>query len=80
MEPNEDNRTKKILELISRFGESDFEAKGKTLGKGDEPDLIISALNNLGEKLQSKLFYAEEQEKRINELVDVLLQYTMMDF
>lgn len=80
MEPKENNRIEKILELISRFAESDFEAKGEASDSGDEPDLIISALNSLGEKLQLKSFYAIEQEKRINELVEVLLQYTMMDF
>ncbi len=75
-----DERIEQILGMILKFVKSDFKARTVISDTGDELDAIITGLNTLGEELESKSFYVQENEKRINDIVDVLLKYTLMDF
>lgn len=69
-----------VLDIIAKFTRSDFKVRGRVSGRRDEADAIITGLNALGEELESRSFYLLENEKRINEIMDTLLQYTLMDF
>lgn len=80
IEHKQDERVEQILEMIIKFVKSDFKTRLIISERGDEWDAIITGLNTLGEELASKAFYLEENEKRINEIMETLLKYTMMDF
>lgn len=73
-------RTGNVLDIISRYRRSDFSARGKVTGNGDEMDTIVAGLNALGEEMETKLLSLRENEARINEIMDALLKYTLMDF
>ena len=54
---------------------------GQTINnKEDEFDTITTRLNALIEDLQAKTNYISENEKRINEIIDVLIQTAQLDF
>jgi len=75
-----DERVVHILELIKQFQKSDFKSHAKISEKRDVLDDIIIGLNKLGEVLAAKEFYNEENHRRINEIAEVLLKHTLMDF
>jgi len=79
-EHNKDERVGQILDTILRFVQSDFKARASISNKGDEIDAIIIGLNTLGEELESKAFFSEENRKKINGIMETLLKYTLMDF
>jgi light-regulated signal transduction histidine kinase (bacteriophytochrome) len=76
-----DERIERIYSLILRYTTSgDYSARENVSEKGDELDAIIVGLNTLGEELQASGKAVKEFEKRINSIMEILLQYTLMDF
>jgi signal transduction histidine kinase len=75
-----DTRQEKLLEQIERL--SAFDCRGRlTLSEnGDETDAIAAGLNTLAEELNVKLQYINSKEERINNIIDILMEYTVMDF
>lgn len=54
LNPDEDQRVDKILELIVRYTRKDYSARAEISGNGDVLDAIIAGLNTLGEELQDR--------------------------
>lgn len=52
----------------------------KVSEKGDELDAIIIGLNTLGEEAEASGKIVRDFEKRVGEIMDVLLKYTLFDF
>ena len=77
---NKDERIEKILDQIVRYTTSDFSVRETISGKGDELDAIIVGLNTLGEEMQASGRALTNFEKRINNIMEILLRYTVMDF
>lgn len=77
---SQDPRLGLILEQIIRLAKSDFVARGPISEKGDELDAIMAGLNLLGEELQHKTSFIDENKKRINTIMDTLIHVTQMDF
>src|SRR5688572_16280005 len=77
---NTDPRIERILEHILRLSTLDFSFRGEISDKGDELDAIITGLNTLTEELQASGKNIRDFEQRINSLLDIMLNYTMMDF
>jgi light-regulated signal transduction histidine kinase (bacteriophytochrome) len=76
-----DERLEKIYSLLLRYtAEKDYGARIPFSDKGDELDAIIVGLNTLGEELQASGRVVQKFEERISGLMDVLLQYTLMNF
>jgi signal transduction histidine kinase len=76
-----DERIEKIYSLLLRYTtEGDYSARVPVSNKGDELDAIIVGLNTLGEELQSSGKTVRRFQERINNLMEVLLRYTVMDF
>lgn len=76
----QDPRLALILDQIIRLAQNDFEARSPISEKGDELDAIMAGLNLLGEELKHKTSFIEENEKRINAIMDTLIHVTQMDF
>lgn len=76
----QDKRIEKILDLILKFLKFDFKAHSTILGEKDELDAIIIGLNTLGEEIAAKIADIEGNHQKTNEIVEVLLKFTMMDF
>jgi light-regulated signal transduction histidine kinase (bacteriophytochrome) len=77
----QDERIEKIYELLLQYTTTnDYTARIAVSDKGDELDAIIVGLNTLGEELQSSGKTVKQFEKRISSLMEILLQYTLMDF
>ncbi|CAN5904957.1 hypothetical protein BH11BAC7_BH11BAC7_33930 [soil metagenome] len=75
-----DPRLGLIMDLIIQLAKSDFSARGNVTEKGDELDAIIAGLNLLGEELKSKSTLIEENGKRFNTILNVLIKTTQLDF
>ena len=75
-----DLRIEQMLQQIVRFANSDYQARGTISEKGDELDAIIIGLNTLGEELESKTKFIKENEKRINSIMEALINTTQLDF
>ena len=75
-----DERIDKIYDLLVKYTTSDFSARETISEKGDELDAIILGLNTLGEEMQASGKALKRFEERVNILMEVLLQYTLMDF
>ncbi|MDP1746786.1 MAG: PAS domain S-box protein [Bacteroidota bacterium] len=72
----EDERIKKIINLVAKYVLGDFNARETISGKGDEPDAIIAGLNILAEEMEAihvaermHLENVEESEKRFQNLI-----------
>jgi light-regulated signal transduction histidine kinase (bacteriophytochrome) len=76
-----DERIEKIYSLILHYTTTgDYGARAEISDKGDELDAIILGLNTLGEELQASGKAVKKFEERIDNIMQVLLQYTLMDF
>jgi PAS domain S-box-containing protein len=80
MNNNEDNRVERILEQILNYTKFNFQERGAVSENGDGLDAIITGLNTLGQEINTKVFELNNTEKRMNQLIDILLKYTQMDF
>lgn len=49
-----DERLDRILSLLVKYAQGDFEARESVSDKGDEIDAIILGLNTLGEELSAR--------------------------
>ncbi|HEX8515928.1 MAG TPA: ATP-binding protein [Bacteroidia bacterium] len=77
----QDERIEKIFALILHYTTTgDYSARAVISEKGDELDAIIAGLNTLGEELQASGKAVKQFRERIDGLMQVLLQYTLMDF
>lgn len=72
----EDERIKKIINLVAKYVSGDFSARETISGKGDESDAIIAGLNILAEEMEAihvaermHLENVEESEKRFQNLI-----------
>jgi PAS domain S-box-containing protein len=76
----DDKRFEKVSDLIIKYTTLDFSSRGAISPKGDELDAIITGLNTLGEELEASKKDIKEYEARVNKLLEVLLEHTMMNF
>ena len=76
----EDPRLAKILDQIIGLAKGNFETRATISDKGDELDAIMAGLNLLGEELTDKTKFIEENSKRINAIMEMLIKTTQMDF
>jgi signal transduction histidine kinase/DNA-binding response OmpR family regulator len=75
-----DERIKNIMDVLLEYVTMDFSRKIELSDKGDEIDAISLALNTLGVELEGKSKLVQQNQHRVNMVMDVLLKYTMMDF
>jgi PAS domain S-box-containing protein len=75
-----DQRFEKACNLIVKYTKLDFSGREVVSGKGDELDAIITGLNTLGEELQASKKSIIAYEGRVTNLLEVLLEHTMMNF
>jgi PAS domain S-box-containing protein len=73
-------RLDEILNTLVRYSQLDFSTKPQISSEGDELDAIIYGLNILAEEIQASGKVIQAYERRVNNLVDVLLKYTLLDF
>lgn len=77
---SKDPRLEKIADQILSFVRSDFSKRLEFSDNRDEIDAIIAALNVLGEQLEENALYQADKERRKHEIMNILLQYTVLDF
>src|SRR5690554_76729 len=75
-----DLRIEKIKNQIMDFVAFNYETRLELSENKDEFDAIIAGLNTLGEELQENALYQADKEQRKNELMNILLKYTVLDF
>jgi len=75
-----DRRVGKILALLHKVSEGIFSRRLSIDEQIDETDPICKGINSLGEVSEERAQLIRNKEERINELLDVLLRYTVMDF
>jgi PAS domain S-box-containing protein len=75
-----DDRLERVQQKLIEFAQFNFNGPIPVSKKGDDVDTIINDLNALGEKLEARSIQLQHKEKRINEIMDILLKYTVMDF
>ncbi|HEV7230029.1 MAG TPA: PAS domain S-box protein, partial [Bacteroidia bacterium] len=75
-----DERVELILRTLVRFARQDFDALLPVSGKGDELDAILVGLNTVGEEMIASGKASKDYNSRINNLMEALLRYTVMDF
>lgn len=76
----DDVRIEKILNLLLKYTLGDYSAREVVSSEGDELDAIIIGLNTLGEEAESSGKIVRDFEKRVGNIMDVLLKYTLFDF
>ncbi len=75
-----DKQAEEILARILKLSVFDCDGRIELTGKGDIQDAIAAGLNTLGEELKAKLAYLQNTEERINNILDILMEYTLMNF
>jgi light-regulated signal transduction histidine kinase (bacteriophytochrome) len=75
-----DKRFQQIKEQIIRYANGDYDAQTPVSPDGDELDAIIAGLNALGEEYKTTLAYYRERTERINQIMELILDYSSMDF
>lgn len=75
-----DGRVQKILDLLLKYTLGDYSKRESVSKKGDELDAIIIGLNTLGEEAEASGKVVRDFEKRIEDIISVLLKYTIFDF
>jgi len=80
MPENNDERIDKIYNQIKKYVAGDYSHREVLSGKGDKIEAIVKGLNSLGEELQRSGKVLQNYDDRIDALMQVLLQYTLMDF
>lgn len=69
-----------ILDLIRKYTDGQFSERIHLSDSSNETYMIAKALNALGEQMQAKSDYFLSNQKRIDEVLDVLMSFTMSDF
>ncbi|HXB41630.1 MAG TPA: ATP-binding protein [Bacteroidia bacterium] len=82
-----DKRLNLIQEQLIKFTQQDFSGSIPLSKNADEIDAIIAGLNTLGEEmnttrleLEKKSLFIKDNQERINNIQEILLKYTLMDF
>ncbi len=75
-----DVRIKKILRQLNQLAAGEYTHYVDVSTKMDEIDAIAASLNVLADELQHKEKRLQERESRIEQLMEVMLRYTTMDF
>src|ERR1700751_5354060 len=75
-----DERIKLILDQILKLSTFDCSGRVPLSEKGDETDAIAAGLNTLAEELNAKIAYIKNNEERINNIITILMEYTILDF
>lgn len=75
-----DPKVEQILEVISKFSTGDFQARATPSKHEDSLDVIIRALNVLGEKLSSQGVPHLVDQRRVDEMLDVVIALARLDF
>ncbi len=69
-----------ILKQIERISSLDFSER-INISSGDEDiDFLARRINVLADKLENKIQRDEEIQIRVNEVIEILMEYTIMDF
>lgn len=79
-ENKKDHRFDEILKQILRLSTFDCSGRVNLSGKGDELDAIAAGLNTLAEELSARLDYIKNNQDRISNIMNILMEYTVMDF
>ena len=75
-----DIRFGKVLGILERFSCGDFSFRAPFDPDGDEFDMLVEKLNELGEKIRQSGKIISGYEKRVSAIMDVLMKYTLFDF
>ncbi len=75
-----DERIERILTQIRRLSRFDCTDRVELSARGDEIDAVSAGLNTLAEELDARVAYIKNNEKRINDIMGILMEYTMMNF
>ncbi|HEY0734980.1 MAG TPA: PAS domain S-box protein [Herpetosiphonaceae bacterium] len=78
--PASDPRIAAILGTLSQIRAGDWSARAAGTGQGDPLDQIIDQLNQLAEALASQHMLWAENERRFEELLDVISGMAALDF
>ena len=77
---NYQNRITEILNSLQQLALSDYSCRVPISDKGDTIDAIGAGLNMIAEELEASGKKITNFESRIDEILETLLNYTMMDF
>ena len=75
-----DERIEKILNLNLKLIKCDARVPGNISENPEQLDAIINGLEEVSDVLNAQSTFIEERTQRLNKLVDLLLNYTLMDF
>jgi PAS domain S-box-containing protein len=75
-----DHRIRKIATLLEQFLMGRFSHREAVDDHGDELNQILVQLNRLGEKIQESGKAVKDYAHRVEEIMSVLLRYTLFDF
>lgn len=75
-----DNQTEQILEQIAQLRKLHYPVQQNIAEGGAEENAIVSALNKLADNLREKEKRHREKEEKANEIMEVLLKTTILDF
>jgi PAS domain S-box-containing protein len=76
----DDPRVLKILDFIEKLAAGDLRKRETPTGKNDEVDGIIMGLNMLADELSYRVVSLSEAEKRLDEIMDVILAIASLDY
>jgi PAS domain S-box-containing protein len=79
-ENRKDSRVDDILSQILRLSTFDCSGRVELSGSGDELDAIAAGLNTLAEELDARLGYIRNNQDRISNIMNILMDYTVMNF
>jgi PAS domain S-box-containing protein len=75
-----DSRIEQIKEILLRYNLGDYSVRAELSKEGDDLDAIIVGLNSLGDELMASGRIIRDYEKRISDIMNLLLKYTLFDF
>jgi PAS domain S-box-containing protein len=75
-----DPRLEQILQQIIHLANGDFEKRSALSDKGDEYDAVLAGLNLLAEELDAKNKVIEENQQKVNAIMEALIRSTKLDF
>jgi PAS domain S-box-containing protein len=75
-----DERIQRILSLLLKYTMGDYSERGTISDKRDEIDAVMIGLNTLAEEAEASGKVVRDYEKRVNNIMNVLLKYTLFDF
>ncbi len=76
----DDARIISILDFITKLAGGDLSARLPASGKNDELDGVIVGLNMLAEELSFRLISFSEAEKRLDEIMEIIVAIASLDY